>query len=341
VSSLPKPDEGMISRLWAFIVERQEVRYRRHVLHQKPPWTDDPVLQANHFTNIYREDDPGTIYAVENILRERPLSIRVWNTVWYRMFGKEETWEAFKAAHVVPEASRYSVGCMEEVMREMVAQGRSPFTSAYLVSNHGRSEDKVTVMVDTMLRAVEDWHAMLERLTQAAFHEQDRQAAHAALESLFGVGRFIAFQALVDLSYPVMQGEGFRDRRNLPLDNDGWATCGPGAERGLKLVLPGIKRAQWNDGLAYLVDRSHTELALRGFMFRKREDGSEQPLDRANMCNCLCEFDKYVRLSAGEGKGRRRPFSAIESYKRDREARGHGYQYDIELDGLAQREPMQ
>jgi hypothetical protein len=324
-------DERMIARLWRFVVERQEVRYRRHVLHRKPPWTDDPVLQAHHFTNIYREDDPGTQYVVDNMLRaERPFSTCLWNVLWYRMFGKEATWDRWAAMypHHPFEPTRESLLRMEQVMRTMVEEGAGPFTSAYLVSNYGRSEDKVTVMLDVMEGARVNWPStVMNGINEAcAMGEQGRQQAHAVLQSIHGIGKFVAFQTLVDMCYPVLP-DGVR---RLPFSNDGWATCGPGAERGLGHVLPGIKPQQWNQGLAYLVERAQDELAMRAFYFRIGDDGAEQHVDRANMCNCLCEFDKYVRLSAGEGKGRRRPFSPLDSYRRDREARGHGHQIDIE-----------
>ena len=329
-------DERMIARLWAFIVERQEVRYRRHVLHAKPPWTDDAVLRSNHFTNIYREDDPGTQYVVDNMLRaKRPFSTCLWNVLWYRMFGKEATWDrlAQMFPHAPFEPSRESILRMGQVMSTMVAEGGSPFTNAYLVSNYGRTDDKVTVMLDVMCGASEIWPStVINGITDACkMGEDGRRQAHAVLESIYGVGKFVAFQTLVDMSYPVLHDmPHLTDARRLPFSNDGWATCGPGAERGLRHCLPDIKQQQWNHGLAYLVERSHDELERRAFWWRTAYDGSEQPLDRANMCNCLCEFDKYVRLSAGEGKGRRRPFNGVESYRRDREARGHGTQLDIE-----------
>jgi hypothetical protein len=325
-------DEKMLSRLWDFVTERQEIRYRRYVRPQKPPWTDDPVLSSNHFTNIYREDDPGTIYCVEKLVKmKRPFSIAVWNILWYRMFGKEDTWEEFGENHVLPESTINAVVKMEDVMRRMVEEGRSPFTNAYLISNYGRSEDKVTVMMDVMTQATKIWPTTCDALVRAAQvgGDEGRQEAHAVLMSIHGIGKFIAFQTLVDLCYPVLEIQGVKGKSRLPFSNDGWATCGPGAERGINHCIPGIKPAEWNAGLKELCARAEDALSVRGFMFRDPGDGSEQMVDRANMCNCLCEFDKYVRLSAGEGKGRRRPFDPVHSYKVDREKRGHGQQFSM------------
>jgi hypothetical protein len=323
-------DEAMVRRLWGFVHERQEVRYRRHHLHRKPPWTDDPVLRDNHFTNVFREDDPGTAYVVEHMLLNTAMSFTVaaWNIMWYRMFGKEATWEAWRRMWPgkVFCPDKYDVSMMEKVMRSMVAEsGEGPFTGAYMVSNYGRSEDKVTVMVDIMKGAAAMWFSEVDPALRAAAQkggDAGRRDAHAVLQRVHGVGNFVAFQTLVDLSYPVLPGGMAR----MPFSNDDWATCGPGAERGLLHCVPGTTKSEWNDALAMLVERSHDALAARGFWWRQDADGNDQPLDRANMCNCLCEFSKYVRLSAGEAKGRRRNFDGVESYKRDRAARGHGEQ---------------
>jgi hypothetical protein len=331
-------NEPMVKRLFDFVQERQEVRYRRNVLLRRPPWTRDPVLAGNHFTNIYREDDPGTVYVVENMLKaDAPFSVCLWNVLWYRMFGREGTWDRYVAEHGgLPEPTPTSIARLENTMRAMKEEGGSPFTNAYMISNYGRDDDKISVMVDVMKGAGRIWHSdVMGAVAKAASRLEDgRQEAHRALEAVFGIGKFVAFQALVDISYPVFDAEYPRDRR-APFKNTGWATCGPGAERGLNHCLPGIKVSEWNGGLMALVRRSELALDMRGFWWRTDSRGERQPLDRANMANCLCEFDKYVRLSAGEGKGRRRTFKAVESYKADRDRRGHGYQLDIEQDALA------
>jgi hypothetical protein len=58
----------MRKRVVAWIIEREAIRKRKES-GQPPPWTDDPILRAGHFCNVYREHDYGSICVSAKIVQ--------------------------------------------------------------------------------------------------------------------------------------------------------------------------------------------------------------------------------------------------------------------------------
>lgn len=56
---------------WRFAAERQEVFFRR-LSGSAPPWTEDPVLRAFRFTNVYRAADRVSQYLIRRVIYEGP-----------------------------------------------------------------------------------------------------------------------------------------------------------------------------------------------------------------------------------------------------------------------------
>jgi hypothetical protein len=53
-------------RFWRFVHERQEI-WRKKSAGEPAPWTSDPILRYNSFTNVYRELDRGTLYLQQHL----------------------------------------------------------------------------------------------------------------------------------------------------------------------------------------------------------------------------------------------------------------------------------
>src|SRR2546429_6074199 len=52
---------------WRFSAERQRVFFNR--FERRPaPWTYDPILRGNKFTNAYRASDPGSQYLIRPVI---------------------------------------------------------------------------------------------------------------------------------------------------------------------------------------------------------------------------------------------------------------------------------
>jgi hypothetical protein len=112
---------------------------------------------------------------------------------------------------------------------------------------------------------------------------------------VFGMGEFMRNQIITDLKYSHYLDEGCAD----------WSTfclAGPGTTRGLNRIYGhplnhSFKHAEANA----LLQNIRVALLLDPIV---RLTLSHTFLDLNNVANCLCEFDKYMRLRNGEGEPR-------------------------------------
>lgn len=299
-------DPGRLDLFWRFVCERQRVWHRRNIERLPPPWTDDPVLQREWIINIYRELDPGTKYVITEILeRPEPAADRIFNVVIYRIVGRKETHAALGFQRLASFDSAHFTG----VLGRLREQGQPPFTAAYMVSGYAQmgTRDKAENIARLLCR-IRDGFGETHASLQAA---KTSEEAFLVLRSLYGLGGFLAYQILVDLRYPLAVEGG---RGLLPFSNDDWVEAGPGAKKGIAMILLPGSRADRLEVMRWCRDRQHEEFRRLGlqFPFLKDAQGAPVPLSLANIQGCFCEFHKYVKIREQTGRGRRK-FTASSS----------------------------
>ena len=161
-----------------------------------------------------------------------------------------------------------------------LVEKKKVYTSAYTISTGGLSIDKIDYSIDHVLTP------LYGALRVATIHDT-LHSYWVELQSHTGFASFMAGQVVADLK--------FIPPLNSAPDWQSWAPLGPGSIRGLnRYHHRQIKRTiQQEKGLAELQDiqkvirnRLGVELALH------------------NVQNCLCEFDKYIRLKYENGRVR-------------------------------------
>jgi len=286
---------------WRFVCERQTIWDKRCARRQPPPWTDDPVLRTERFTNVYRELDPGTHYAIAHILEvAAPKPDKVFNVMLYRLIGRAETHaavgfqrlEAFDPTHLARVLRR-----LRDIER------KPPFTAAYMVSAYGGlgGGDKI----DRVARIFQSLHADAPALFGRIAACQSSAAVYEEVRRVYGFGNFLAYQVVVDLLYPLRAYDG---APLLPFSHDDWASAGPGAQRGIRMLLREGVREVNLAVMHWLRREQRAEFARVGvqFPYLLDPDGSDVEISLANIQNCLCEFHKYVKICEGTGRGRRK-----------------------------------
>ena len=266
------------------------------------------ILQTERFTNVYRDLDPGTQYALREILeREAPKPDKVFNVMLYRLIGRAETHATlgFQAlSHFQPEHLRTTLSRLRD-------EGRPPFTAAYMVSAYTSmgTPDKVENVTRLFSQLHQTFPTLYARLQDAT----TPAAAHAVLSSAYGFGNFLAYQVLVDLLYPL---DVYAGAPLLPFSQDHWASAGPGARRGIAMLLSEDTRVDHLSVMRWLRAHQGAEFDRLGlaFPYLTTAPGAKLELSLANIQNCLCEFHKYVKIRAGTGRGRRkfRPAASAE-----------------------------
>lgn len=162
--------------------------------------------------------------------------------------------------------------------------GNKVFTGAYII-NGASGGDKIV----TVCKQVQTVH-------DTALLKLDTNYMRATWEQLMkvqGIGSFIAGQIVADLRH-FMPGS-WDDRYE-------WAPVGPGSARGMRrlLGLPHVgamPQKQFDDLLPALWDE------LMGFQ-QASDIFDERHCEAMDLQNCLCEFDKYMRLTNKEGSVR-------------------------------------
>jgi hypothetical protein len=104
-----------------------------------------------------------------------------------------------------------------------------------------------------------------------------------------GLGSFLAAQVIADLKNTL------NHPLNAAVDWYDWAAPGPGSLRGIEWALG--RRVTPSNFLAEATQ-------LRELIYPKLRDIYE--LHMQDFQNCLCEFDKYMRVSTGSGVSKRR-----------------------------------
>lgn len=283
---LPNYSQERLDLFWYLVCERQTIYHKRHVLKQPYPWSDDRILSENRFTNIYRETDPGTQYAITHILEtdRQPLD-KAFNIMTYRLIGKKETHQQLGFLLL----SEFDKRAIIEGMQAIASAGGPVFTSAYTVCpSRVVSECKIENVAEILAFLARDLPRFWCRATTCDTMED----AYAALELCYGYGRFLAYQCLVDLTYPIQGGAV------LPLDANEWAAAGPGAKKGIEAIALRLVSAQSQqlDVMRWLHEHQEQEFQRLGYSFPQ---WNNQRLSLPNIQNSLCSFQKYVKLLAG------------------------------------------
>lgn len=290
-----------LNLFWWFVNERQTTWSKRFVLKLPPPWTEDHTMQTERFTNIYRELDPGTQYVIKEILDiQAPKPDKIFNTMFYRLVGRSETHAAIgfqQLATFDPDYLEYSLKRIRDTSSTPI------FTAAYMVSAYTLmgSKDKIENVVRLFALLHKDFHIFYSCINSCRSAAQ----VYEVLRSAQGFGNFLAYQVLVDLLYPLPV---YNNTSLLPYSHDDWASAGPGAQRGISMLLKEKVEAEHLDVMRWLRINQIVEFHRLGikFPYLRDHEGKITEISLANIQNCLCEFHKYVKIREGTGRGRRK-----------------------------------
>lgn len=264
-----------------WIEEREAIRVKKEIGMPKP-WSKDPVFQTTYFTNVHREDDKVTKWIAEHWRKTVGKGHHniIPALVIARMFNLPSHlallpyWWNYERWH------GWSV-MAKSITKGIRSSGGKLFNGAYLITTCGKKMDKVDYVYEV---AQEVANAEIWGDGQP---ETCDYTAHL-LTCFNGIGTFLAGQIVADL-------------KNTPghaletaVDRESWCAPGPGSLRGLRRV-EGHQRTSAATFLREATILYGTVASHISFYF-----------DMQDFQNCLCEFDKYVRVKYGEGKSKRK-----------------------------------
>lgn len=256
------------------------------------PWSDDPVFQTVYFCNVHRENDRVTRWIRDFYSPYVNHPNFVYNLILARMINWPQTLNA--------------IGYVEEHNPDLVYEGLALaekqqskiWGGAYIITTHGLPMPKQQYLVDHVLTAAQGalgaygMGVPLHGPRPLTGQPITCQRIHEMLMSIEGLGSFLAAQVVADIKYT--------PNSFLSAAHDWWTFVapGPGSLRGLSWFRYGeIGKVTPAYFLGHFLNvRSYVDENL---------NLSVPQFCNQDLQNCLCEFDKYMRVSRGTGRSKR------------------------------------
>lgn len=265
-----------------WIKEREKIRLLKEA-GEVSPWSDNPVMCNTYFCNIDREDDKVTRWIRRHwTYREGYKEVFDLAMITARIFNLPTTLELIEQPK-----DGYLDFWLEDVWASLKVLSEAKekiWNGAYIISTNGQKISKSDYCLN-LLKTV----AISPKITYKC---KTLEEAHRALLSVDGLGSFLAAQVVADL----------KNSKGHPLSMaSDWATFsshGPGSLRGLAWFFDKKKVSpkQYDGGITEVWSIIQWELP-------------EQILNKLcmqNLQNCLCEYDKFMRVSTGTGRSKRK-----------------------------------
>lgn len=273
-----------------WITEREIIRQLKESGLPKP-WSLDYVMQETYFCNVRREHDKVTQWIRKFYNPHVKDEMFEFNIILSRFLNWPETLDRVGYYGVYNKGeAEYLLGELEHIATEGKVWG-----NAYVITTHGIPMPKAKYLCENvLLGALEGLGATLAacRGTGSA---PTLQGSYGSLLRLEGLGSFLAAQVVADL----------KNTPGHPLQraND-WYTFvapGPGSRRGISWFyhnteehppssyefIPSFK------GIRDYINE-HWDKTVLG-----------EPICNQDLQNCLCEFDKFMRVRNGKGRSKR------------------------------------
>jgi len=260
-----------------FVVDRHRVWEKRQA-GEAGPWSEDPILQRNKFTNVYRVLDHGSQFLLHLVSEPGLTAADVLARAYlYRMSNRPQVWEHTRniLGHY-PYA--YDLGeDLADLWAEYRDGGGQVFSGAYMIVPHVPAGNSGFDKTREVVRMAErSFHPHSPDYVGDVFLDARMETRFKVLQSVPGIGNFIAMQVLTDFGY-----SPFGTDQN----ENSFVVPGPGAVKGARELVPEWKALQviaWCRGRVL-------ELPDCPSLYGR-------PPSLMDIQNTLCEFSKYARF---------------------------------------------
>lgn len=284
----PLTPTGALDTYWKFAVARQEVFFKRFE-GQPPPWSPDPILAENKFTNAYRASDRVSQYLIRNVIYEGDQTAEevFFRTLLFKFFNKIETWELLKSSLEEVSWRSFSIASYDELLENAISKGNRIYSAAYIMPTGGRGT------------AFSRKHMMHLHLLEKMMHDRvptkiqkagSMEKGFHILKSYPSLGDFLAYQYITDLNYSEV----------LDYNEMEFVVAGPGAVDGISKCFSDTAGYSEKRIIELMTSRQESEFQRLGLKFR---DLWGRPLQLIDCQNLFCEVGKYARLAHPDIKG--------------------------------------
>lgn len=321
---LPSPEmdvhEEHLRTFFDIMRERQRIWVKRTLLGKPAPWTNNPILRDYKYTNVYRELDRASQFAIKNILtQETTIEEKLFKLMVFRFYNQPDSFRQNGGLIDLPSYETWKKGGMAKLWMQTVAQRKksNPWHTAYMMnmafapklekpwSQPGLYKDwaYVNIVFDKIYEVI----PALVDILQKASKPQD---IIEVLERIPACSTFQSHEFYVDFTYFERYSPG---GAIMKFDANDFTNVGPGAALGLRLIFPSLKPNEQEDAIYLLHDMAKEYLGddFPYLMYDKESSKyyTTNEYSRENFTvHCIemttCEFSKYWKMTIGVGKQR-------------------------------------
>ena len=271
---------------WRFAAERQNIFFRRNILHKKSPWTEDTILQKYKFTNAYRVNDRVSQFLISHVIYNDNVALHDANDIIFRIllfkiFNKIDTWQILENRIGDIRIYKNIFSEINSVLNDLLSQENTIYSGAYIMPS-GKSSFGFS-------RKYKNHIALLKLMFKDKFAEKVLRCK--TMEQLYNlllsypmIGSFLAYQYATDINYSEVTD--FSEME--------FVVPGPGAKSGIQKCFANIDLKAYTDIIGVMAENQEREFERLGLKFHFLPG---HPLQLIDCQNLFCEFDKYARAA--------------------------------------------
>jgi hypothetical protein len=259
----------------------------RRVMGSPQPWTDDPVLAANRFTNAYRAADRVSQYLIRHVLYDGPQTPDeiFFRALLFKFFNRIEAWEELTTNLGTPSWKGFDFERYARVFDSMLARGERVYSAAYIMPSPAFGSVRKH---RNHLRLLE--HMLRDGAPRRIARARSLKEVFETFRSYPSLGDFLAFQFAIDLNYSDL----------IDFSEMEFVVAGPGARDGIRKCFADTGGLSDSDLIRAVGERTDREFERLGLTFQTLWG---RPLQLIDCQNLFCEVGKYARVVHPEVKG--------------------------------------
>lgn len=269
----------------SWIEERHHMYLRKEVGLMDKPYSLNKFMGAYRYCNVYRQLDRTTQWISTRWLNCPPARMPL-RAIIARFINDPEVLEALR-----PACNPFNADMFLSILNARKTVGLRVRSAAYMTTTHGATTPWTDFTTKEVLAPLADLTVVLDPR-----HYDGLDGYARKLMTFNGIGSFLAGQVVADLKY-------HHPRMSQVCAPDWWTFVvpGPGSRRGLHRLY-GIDPARgMSDAVFHKLFPLAQKLATEVVMQKCWPQIHAQDVQ-----NCLCEFDKYMRLVDGTGSPKQR-----------------------------------
>lgn len=281
----PRPREAVFDLYWIFASRRNAI-FERRLAGDRAPWTDDPILRAYKFCNVFRAADRVSQYMIRDVIYgDDPGddADRMFRIVAFRTFSSPRTWKGVRSVlGRAPTLNDLRSGAFEVALNQVRRSFGGLYTGAFILcANKAFGHDAKHLNHVALFKRM----FLEEQLQDAIAGANSLERVVRLLEAFPLMGPFMAYQTAIDINYSNLTA----------FDEDDFTQAGPGALRGLAKAFIDLGDYSPSDTIRWMVENQDVEFARLELPFNGLFGRKLHAIDCQGL---FCELDKYCREAA-------------------------------------------